>query len=213
MSTPPQQPEEPAEKPVQEPAEGQAPPPSPTPEAQLQSPTQAEDQAEPKPESHALRNVALIVAGLFVAIVAGFLIGRNGQESPTGQVSATQAVATPSPSQASPSPSAAPSPSPRPSPSPSPTSTTLVDIQGAGSGTSGSFNAPNPWKLTYNFECPEGGPPGLAVDLYQGDTLVKEVVNDARSSGDGTMLVNLGGSNLTLRIRTLDCKWRLTATT
>ena len=210
MSTPPQQPEEPTEKPVQEPAEGQAPPAPPTPEAESQASTPAEGEAEPKPPSHALRNIALIVGGLFVAIVAGFLIGRSGQEAPTGAVSATQAVATPSPSPA-PSPSPQPSPSPKPSPSPQPN--VLVDIQGTGSGQTDPFSAPNEWKLTYTFECPDGGPPGIAVDLYQGDTMVKELVSDARSSGEATTLVSLGGSNLHLLIRALDCSWRVTATT
>ena len=202
------------------PAEGAA-----EPKAAGEGEPKAEGEGEPKPRSHAVRNITLIVGGLLVAIVAGFLIGKNGQETPSGQVSATQAVATPSPAPPPTSPSAAPTPSPHPSPSPqpspspraspspSPTSTKLVDIQGSGEGTSDPFNAPHEWKLTYSFECPNGGTPGLAVDLYQGDTMVKELVNDARSSGDSTTLVNLGGSDLHLVIRTTDCSWHIKATT
>jgi hypothetical protein len=209
MSTPPQHPEEPDHKPVQEPSEAQAPP----------APTSPEDKASGTPsesskaESHALRNVALIALGLLAAIALGFLVGRGAQETGTGQVSATaESAATPQASPPAPSPAASASPSAARSPSPTPKPTVLLDFQGTGIGTSDPFDAPSQWKLTYNFECSGSEAAGMEIELYQDGTALKSLVNDASASGDATLLINIGGSNVHLVIHS-QCTWRVKATT
>jgi hypothetical protein len=208
MSTPPQHPEEPDHKPVHEPTEAQAPPAATPAEAEP-----AETSTPPaKAERHLLRNVALVAVGLLAAIVLGFLVGRGATDTGTGQVSATaESAATPQASaEASSRPAASPS-RPAASPSASPKPTVILDIQGTGMGTSDPFSAPSEWKLGYSFDCSGTEATGIEIELYQDGTALKSLVNDAGASGDATLLVNIGGSNLHLLIHS-QCSWRVKAT-
>jgi hypothetical protein len=178
--------------------------------------------APPKPvqkRGRLVRNAALILVALLVAAALGVLAGRAGNAPQEAQVSATtQPSPSASPSaqataQASPKPEPSAPPShPSSGPSQSPSGKVLVNMQGTGGNQTGEFSAPTAWRLTYSFDCSTtASGTGMAVDLYQGGSMVKELVAQSGTNGGSTIDVELGGERMQLVIRS-ECSWRVTGT-
>jgi hypothetical protein len=62
------------------------------------------------------------------------------------------------------------------------------------------------------LECSADEQPGITVDLTQGGKVLKSLVNDAGLDDAGVQLVDVGGSDLQLLVRS-QCTWQVTGTT
>lgn len=119
----------------------------------------------------------------------------------TGAAATSQTdAATPTPATATPPPTAPPAPR------------VLLDLSGSGIKNSVEFDAPDHWKLAYNFDCSSFGSRGnFAVYVWEGSAPVDVPVNELDAKGQSTTDVYHGGK-VHLQMNS-ECSWHVTATT
>lgn len=146
---------------------------------------------------------------LILIIVIAVAASPGGQPTKTHK---SQPVAS------APSPTATPAPTPtptaKPKPAPAAPRVILAPMSGNGTANTGTFSAPNHWKLVYSYDCSSLGSSGnFQVFLYKGDDLVNILANEL---GDGVTNKSVdqytGGSGLHLEVNS-ECSWTIGATT